>query len=298
MMSSVFLVIAILFFAACLHITFFSWVQLHLLYLSCRKKPRFLVPHFRESAAPRVTVQLPVYNEKYVVQELIHQVCALHYPSDRLEIQILDDSTDETTAIIADTIAQYRSSSLRIAHIRRQHRKGYKAGALQHGLQTAQGELIVIFDADFRPEPDFLIKTVSYFQNKQVGAVQTRWGYLNEDYSVLTKLQAILLNHHFIVEQPGRYASGFTLQFNGTAGLWRKQTILDAGGWHSDTLLEDVDLSYRAQLRGWNIIFLEDVVCPAEIPPDLKSLKVQQFRWMQGQAEVARKHLASIWKSD
>ncbi len=297
MIQTISWVIACLFLAACLHITFFSWVQLQLLYFSRRipRHPKFFV---NTTSLPLVTIQLPVYNEKYVVKKLIEKICAMEYPAGRLEIQILDDSTDETSEIITDTITRYQQQGICITHIRRKNRQGYKAGALQHGLQTAKGELIAIFDADFRPKADFLLKTVPYFHDKKVGALQTRWGYLNEDFSLLTKLQAVLLNNHFIIEQSGRDAGGLTLQFNGTAGLWRKQTILDAGGWQSDTLLEDVDLSYRAQLKGWKIVFLKDLVCPAEIPPDLKALKVQQFRWMQGQAEVARKHLAAIWKSD
>lgn len=284
-----------LFIAASSHITLFSLVQLQLLFYA-GKRHLTLFPKMRKNNLPYVTVQLPVYNEKYVIKRLIETICQLDYPINKLEIQILDDSTDETSDIITQTIASF--PQLDLVHIRRMNRSGYKAGALQHATPLAKGELLAIFDADFRPDPDFLLKTVPFFQNKAVGALQTRWGHLNEDYSALTKLQSILLNNHFIIEQSGRYNAGFMLQFNGTAGLWRKKTIAEVGGWQADTLTEDLDLSYRAQLADWKIVFLNNVVCPAEIPTDLKALKVQQFRWMQGGAQNARKHLRSIWQSE
>lgn len=290
-------IIAILFFMASLHILCFSLVQLHLLYFSRKKDPFSTAGQLKLDKYPRVTIQLPLYNEKYVAEKLIDCICALDYPSDRLDIQVLDDSTDETSVIVAAAIAKYKHSH-QIVHVRRTNRTGFKAGALKAAMPTARGEFIAIFDADFRPAADFLLRTIPTFQHPEVGVMQTRWGHLNEEYSLLTKLQAVLLNNHFIVEQNGRYRGGMLLQFNGTAGIWRKQTIVDAGGWNDDTLVEDLDLSYRAQFAGWKIVFRNDIVCPAELPADLNALKVQQFRWMQGGAEAAVKHLRGVWAAN
>lgn len=295
-MNLLYWIIASLFVLASFHIFVFSLIQLHLLYLS-RQKVATIQHRLNDGNLPFITIQLPIYNEQYVVKKLIEKIVVLAYPRDKFEIQILDDSTDETSAIIQSTLQAYVDSDLQISYIRRTNRKGYKAGALAEATLEAKGDLIAIFDADFRPETDFLLKTVPYFQNKKVGALQTRWGHLNEEQSVLTKLQSILLNNHFIVEQNGRFRGGLFLQFNGTAGIWRKSAIEAAGGWLPDTLTEDLDLSYRAQMAGWRIVFLNDVVCPAEIPATLKALKVQQFRWMQGGAESARKHLRNVWSS-
>lgn len=246
---------------------------------------------------PSVTIQLPVYNERYVVGRLIDCVCALDYPPDLLEIQVLDDSTDETSEIIREKVEAYWSKGIRIQHIRRPTRTGYKAGALAHGLEYASGECIAIFDADFLPAQDFLRQCVPYFNDPHIGVVQARWTHLNEGHSILTRLQAFQLNVHFAVEQPGRAQSRLFLQFNGTAGVWRKAAIIDAGGWHADTLTEDLDLSYRAQLRGWQIRYLPHVVSPAELPAEMSSLKAQQFRWMKGGAETARKLFFTTWSS-
>lgn len=246
---------------------------------------------------PTVTVQLPVYNEKYVINRLIDAVANFRWPKEKLEIQVLDDSTDETVQIIADKVEELKQQGIQIHHIQRGTRKGFKAGALQYGLQRAKGSFTAIFDADFVPNPDFLLKTMPHFENEETGLVQTCWGHLNKDYSLLTKVQAFALNAHFTVEQAGRNKAGYFMNFNGTAGVWRNACIEDAGGWHHDTLTEDLDLSYRAQLKGWDFSYLEDVISPAELPVTVSALKSQQFRWMKGAAETARKHLLSLWKA-
>lgn len=241
---------------------------------------------------PEVTVQLPIYNEKYVVERLIEAVASFHYPKDKLEIQLLDDSTDETAQIIKEKIKAYPEIKFRYIH--REDRTGFKAGALRQGLQQANGELIAIFDADFVPDPEFLLKTVPFFEKKQVGMVQSRWTHLNEGHSLLTRLQAFALDAHFMVEQIGRNAQGAFINFNGTGGLWRKTCILDAGNWEDDTLTEDLDLSYRAQKKGWEFIYRPDIESPAELPPVMSAIKSQQFRWTKGGAECAKKHLLSV----
>lgn len=246
---------------------------------------------------PFVTVQLPVFNEKYVIDRLIDRVAAFDYPIDRYEIHILDDSTDETVALVAEKVAAYQAKGHLIRQIRREKRQGFKAGALRDALPLAQGEFIAIFDADFLPEPDFLHRTIPFFQDERVGVVQTRWAHINEHYSLLTRLQAVQINVHFSVEQVGRMVGNHFLQFNGTAGVWRKATIDAAGGWEADTLTEDLDLSIRAQLQGWHIEYLEAVGSPAELPAEMNGLKTQQFRWMKGGAETAKKMLPLIWRA-
>jgi len=246
---------------------------------------------------PLVTIQLPFYNEMYVVDRLVEAVCAIEYPKDRLEIQLLDDSTDETVELSLALVERFQREGFDIKHIHRTNRQGYKAGALKEGLAAASGEFVAIFDADFVPHPDFLMKTIPYFFDPKVGMVQTRWEHLNEGYSFLTRAQALALDAHFVIEQQIRHKAGFFINFNGTAGVWRKSTIEDAGNWHSDTLAEDLDLSYRAQLRGWRFVFLNDVTSPAELPADINSLKTQQFRWTKGAVETAKKLLPSVWKS-
>jgi len=246
---------------------------------------------------PRVTVQLPLYNEPNVVARLLDAVAALDYPADRLRIQVLDDSTDETVALAAARVAHYQARGLRISHVRRPTRQGYKAGALAYGMTQTDSEFIAIFDADFVPKPDFLRRVIPYFTGPDIGMVQTRWGHLNEADSLLTRLQAFGLNAHFLVEQVGRQAGGHFLNFNGTGGVWRRACIKDAGGWHADTLTEDLDLSYRAQLRGWRFRYLPQVVAPAELPAHLDALKSQQHRWNKGAAETARKHLGRVWRA-
>jgi cellulose synthase/poly-beta-1,6-N-acetylglucosamine synthase-like glycosyltransferase len=247
---------------------------------------------------PRVTIQLPVYNELYVIERLIKAVAGLDYPKDRFEIQVLDDSNDETQELIAQQLPALRARGLTIHQVRREDREGYKAGALAAGLQTASGELIAIFDADFVPTSDFLKKTVSYFRNPEIGMVQSRWEHLNEKYSMLTRVQAFGLDAHFSVEQKGRNEAGSFINFNGTAGIWRKTCIIDAGGWQSDTLTEDLDLSYRAQIRGWKFHYLEDLGSPAELPVAMNALKTQQYRWTKGAAECARKNLLPLLLSN
>ena len=243
---------------------------------------------------PKVTVQLPLYNELYVVERLIESILKFDYPKELLEVQILDDSTDETTQIVAGSIAPYLAQGFQIEHIRREDRSGFKAGALAVGMQKAHGEFVAIFDADFLPHPDFLQKMILPFRDEKVGCVQSKWQHINADFSLLTKLQAFGLDAHFSVEQGGRNEAGHFINFNGTAGVWRKTTIEDAGGWQSDTLTEDLDLSYRAQLKGWQFVYREDVGAPAELPAEMNALKTQQFRWTKGAAECARKNLGKV----
>jgi cellulose synthase/poly-beta-1,6-N-acetylglucosamine synthase-like glycosyltransferase len=244
---------------------------------------------------PKVTIQLPVYNEKYVVKRLLKHVCSLDYPKEKLQIQILDDSTDETSEIIKKEIKQY--PEINIEYIHRKNRKGYKAGALKNGLRYASGEFIALFDADFMPGTDFLKKTIPYFENPNVGMVQTRWAHSNKHYSLLTQLQAFGLDAHFKVEQTARKQSSAFINFNGTAGVWRKKCITDSGNWQSDTLTEDLDLSYRAQLKGWSFIYLPHTETPAELPITVQALKNQQFRWTKGAAECAKKHLINVLRN-
>ncbi|MCK5033885.1 MAG: glycosyltransferase family 2 protein, partial [Calditrichia bacterium] len=254
----------------------FSLEAAYLIYNYLKKKNE-KVKNAEMSDLPFVTVQLPIYNEIYVAERLIDSVCALEYPKDKLEIQILDDSTDETIKISNDLVNKYKASGFNIELIQRVDRVGYKAGALRNGLVSAKGEFIAIFDADFIPEKNFLLNTVNYFENKNVGMVQTRWEHLNEEYSYLTKAQAFGLAGHFVIEQNGRNNAGLFINFNGTAGIWRKTCIEDAGNWQADTLTEDLDLSYRAQLKGWKFIFLNDVVTPSELPAEVNALKSQQY---------------------
>ncbi len=273
---------AIIYFVALGSITIYAFLEFHLLYSYLRRYKTlraYQPPQIVDW--PKVTVQLPVYNELYVVERLIDDICELDYPKDRLDIQVLDDSTDETTAIIKNKCLHYQALGQDITHIHRTNRSGYKAGALKEGLEVAKGEFITIFDADFLPQPDFLKKCIPYFQNPKIGVVQTRWEHINENYSLLTMLQAFQLNVHFTIEQSGRQSGDHFLQFNGTAGTWRKTAILDAGGWHSDTLTEDLDLSFRAQLKGWVIYYLQEIGSPAELPAEMNGLKSQQHRiWL------------------
>lgn len=246
---------------------------------------------------PLVTIQLPIFNEKYVVARLIKSICEIEYPKDRLEIQVLDDSTDNTTEIAQDLVNQYAAKGYDIVYVNRKSRNGFKAGALKYGLETAKGEFVAIFDADFVPNSDFLLKTIPHFNNSEIGMVQTRWEHLNEEYSFLTKAQALALDGHFVIEQQVRNKAGFFINFNGTAGVWRRDCIYDAGNWQADTLTEDLDLSYRAQIKGWKFRFLNDVTSPAELPADINALKTQQFRWTKGAVETAIKMLPKVFKS-
>ena len=250
------------------------------------------------SEVPMVTIQLPVYNEYFVIERLIDNIMQLDYPKDRLEVHVLDDSTDDSILIAERKVAEYKALGFNIELITREDRKGYKAGALKAAMPRATGEFIAIFDADFLPEVDFLKRTIPYFNDPKVGVVQTRWGHINQGYSILTELQAFQLNVHFTVEQKGRERGDYLLQFNGTAGVWRATAIADGGGWEADTLTEDLDLSYRVQLKGWKIAFLEDTTSPAELPAEMIGLKSQQHRWMKGGAETAKKLLPQIWSSE
>ncbi|MEP7195130.1 MAG: cellulose synthase family protein [Saprospiraceae bacterium] len=299
-MNQLSIILISLYTACLLYMTLFSMVQLNLLkaYRRHKKNKKVLNPLKSGDHFPTVTIQLPIFNELYVVDRLLDNVTKLDYPKEKLQIQVLDDSTDETRELAAKKVEEYLKLGFDIIHLHRTNREGYKAGALKEGMLTAKGEFIAIFDADFLPESDFLIRALPYFNHDKIGVVQTRWSHLNEDYSLLTKLQAFQLNVHFTVEQAGRCEAGHFLQFNGTAGIWRKTTIFDAGGWHSDTLTEDLDLSYRAQLKGWKINFIEDITCPSELPVEIYGYKSQQFRWMKGGAENTRKLLPIILKAD
>jgi cellulose synthase/poly-beta-1,6-N-acetylglucosamine synthase-like glycosyltransferase len=275
----------------------YSLVQLSLV-LAYRRSHRKAVAPDRVSHAtwPPVTVQLPVYNERYVVERLIDAVAQLDYPADRLEIQVLDDGNDASVELAAARIAHWQAKGVNIQHLRRPERTGYKAGALAYGTERATGAFIAVFDADFVPPADFLKQTLPLFANDRIGMVQTRWGHLNEDYSLLTRLQAFGLNAHFTVEQVGRNALNHFINFNGTGGVWRKTCIVDAGGWQPDTLTEDLDLSYRAQMNGWKFVYTEALESPAELPAEMNAVKSQQFRWTKGAAECAVKHLPRLVK--
>ena len=273
--------------------------RLHLvrLYRRGHRNRLAAIPPAPPAEWPRVTVQLPVYNEQYVVERLLDAAASLDYPSERLEIQLLDDSSDVTSEIAAARIAWWRSRGVNVAHVRRADRSGFKAGALQHGLERASGDLLAIFDADFVPPPGFLRALVPYFQDETVGMVQSRWEHLNETYSLLSRAQAISLDGHFVVEHTARMVGGSYFNFNGTAGILRKACIRDAGGWQSDTLTVDLDLSYRAQMKGWRFVFAPHVSCPAELPVEMNAFKAQQHRWVKGSIQVARKLLPAIWRS-
>jgi len=264
------------------------------LYLYRRRQPAGPAPV--PQAWPAVTVQLPIYNEIYVVERLIDAVACLDYPRDRLQVQVLDDSTDETTRLAAACVARHRVRGLEIELLHRQDRSGFKAGALANGLQRAHGELIAIFDADFVPPPGFLKQTVPHLAaNPHLGFLQTRWGYLNAGYSAMTHAQTLALDGHFVVEHMGRNRNGLLVNFNGTAGVWRRAAIEGAGGWQSDTLTEDVDLSFRAQLAGWQALYLPEVEAPAELPPQMAAFKRQQARWATGAAQCLFKLAGSLW---
>ncbi|MDX1960627.1 MAG: glycosyltransferase family 2 protein [Leptospiraceae bacterium] len=247
---------------------------------------------------PVVTIQLPIFNEFYVVDRLIDSIIALKYPKEKLEIQLLDDSTDETVEKAAKIVRFYQDKGYNIQHLHRKDRKGHKAGALEKGMSVSKGEFIAIFDADFLPEPDFLLRTIGYFQDPQIGMVQTRWGHINQNYNLLTKAQGYGIDGHFMIEQVARNANNLWMNFNGTAGIWRKSCIIDAGGWEHDTLTEDFDLSYRAELKGWKFRYFKDIVCKAEIPAMISAYKSQQFRWCKGSIQTGVKLLPTIWNHD
>jgi len=251
----------------------------------------------KSTEIPFVTIQLPVFNELYVMERLLTNIAALEYPREKLEIQVLDDSTDESVEITAQQVSKIKSTGIDIQHIKRTNRQGFKAGALKEGLKIAKGEFIAIFDADFLPKSNWLLETVPYFKDSEIGVVQTRWGHINRNYSTLTKIQAFMLDAHFSLEQVGRNSKGHFINFNGTAGIWRKKCIYNAGNWEGDTLTEDIDLSYRAQLKNWKFKYLENVETPAELPVIISAARSQQFRWNKGGAENFQKMLKRIVRS-
>ena len=265
------------------------------LYYKYRNKAQNPLGYFDE--LPVVTIQIPIYNEMYVVERLIQSVAGLDYPKDKLEIQVLDDSTDESREIAAEQVKLIQAQGFDIKHIVRTNREGFKAGALALGLKQARGEFLAIFDADFMPTPNLLKETVHHFTNPKLGMIQTRWGHLNRHYSLLTRIQALFLDGHLLIEQTARNLSGRFFNFNGTAGIWRKTCIENAGGWEHDTLTEDLDLSYRAQIKGWKFIFLPHLVTPAELPVEMNAFKSQQHRWAKGSVQTCKKLLPTIWHS-
>src|SRR6266487_6549777 len=263
-----------------------------------KKKNRTTEPEQKFSELPRVTVQLPIFNEQYVVDRLLQAVCRLNYPREKLDIQLLDDSTDETADVARGLVEHYAAQGYPISYIHRTNRAGYKAGALHEGLKVAKGEFVAIFDADFVPPTDFLLRTIHHFTQPKVGMVQTRWTHINRHYSFLTEVEAILLDGHFVLEHSGRARHDVFFNFNGTAGIWRRQAIEEAGGWEHDTLTEDTDLSYRAQLKGWKFVYRQDIECPAELPVEMAAFKTQQARWAKGLIQTGKKILPRVLKSD
>jgi len=269
-----------------------------MVWLYLKHKDKKATPRPLPERLPRVTVQLPIFNEMYVVDRLLASVAAIRYPRELLEIQVLDDSTDETTAIASRAVARYRAQGFDIHYLHREDRTGFKAGALDAGLAQATGELVLIFDADFVAPPEILEQTLGHFDDPRVGMVQARWGHINRDYSLLTEVQSIMLDGHFVLEHGARSRSGRFFNFNGTAGIWRRRVIEDAGGWQHDTLTEDLDLSYRAQMRGWRFVYLPDLVAPAELPVEMNAFKTQQQRWAKGSVQVCKKLLPRVLASD
>ncbi|MFT5103620.1 MAG: cellulose synthase/poly-beta-1,6-N-acetylglucosamine synthase-like glycosyltransferase, partial [Candidatus Latescibacterota bacterium] len=295
-------IVMIVYSVALILIFLYALAQLNLLfnYLRSRKTCAKTCEKFdlsKEDEIPYVTIQLPVYNELYVMERLLNNISLMEYQRDKLEIQVLDDSTDESFLITQNLVNKLQKSGLDIQHITRENRTGFKAGALKEGLKTAKGEFIAIFDADFLPQKDWLLRTIPYFKDPEIGVVQTRWGHINKDYSILTRVQAFALDAHFTLEQVGRNSKGHFINFNGTAGVWRHECILDAGNWEGDTLTEDLDLSYRAQLKNWKFKYLEEVETPAELPVVISAARSQQFRWNKGGAENFRKMLGRVWKN-
>jgi len=286
-----------LYFLTLVILSVFGLHRYVMVYLYFRHQDRRALPVPLPEKLPRVTVQLPLYNEMYVVDRLLDSVTKIRYPKGLLEIQVLDDSTDETTAIASAAVERYREQGFDIHCLHRQDRHGFKAGALDAGLQVAKGEFVLIFDADFIAPPDILERSLGHFQDPRVGMVQARWGHINRDYSLLTQVQSVLLDGHFILEHGGRNRSGRFFNFNGTAGVWRRAVIADAGGWQHDTLTEDLDLSYRAQMKGWRFVFVQDLVSPAEIPVEMNAFKSQQHRWAKGSIQTCKKLLPAILAS-
>ena len=269
-----------------------------MVFLYYRNKGKVPKPKSEWPDLPPVTVQLPIYNELYVVERLIDATCRIDYPVGKLEIQVLDDSTDETQGICRRKVDEWAAKGVDIVYVHREDRTGYKAGALDHGMKTMKGGFVAVFDADFLPPPDFLMRTIHFFTDDAIGMVQTRWGHLNRDYSMLTEVQSILLDGHFIMEHCARNRSGRFFNFSGTAGIWRREAIVTAGGWQHDTLTEDLDLSFRSQLARWKFIFLPEIETPAELPVDMNGFKSQQYRWVKGSMQTSRKLLWKLMKAD
>jgi cellulose synthase/poly-beta-1,6-N-acetylglucosamine synthase-like glycosyltransferase len=291
--------ILVLYFFVLSILAIYGWHRYYVVYLYMKNRDRVPGPVPLPDTLPAVTVQLPIFNEMYVADRLISAVADLDYPRDLLEIQVLDDSTDETTGIAELAVRRLAARGFNIHYLHRVDRRGYKAGALEAGLREATGQFIAIFDADFVPPTDFLRRTLGYFEaDPKVGMVQARWGHINQDYSLLTKIQSILLDAHFVLEHGGRHRAGCFFNFNGTAGVWRREAIETAGGWQHDTLTEDLDLSYRAQLAGWRFVFLPDLVSPAEVPVEMNSFKSQQHRWAKGSIQTCLKLLPRILRSN
>jgi len=262
------------------------------------RKNHTCMPASQFAELPRVTVQLPIFNEQFVVERLLDAVCRMDYPLDKLDVQVLDDSTDETVAVARGLVSHYAAQGFPVSYHHRTNRHGFKAGALAAGLESARGEFVAIFDADFVPPADFLLRTIHHFTDPKIGMVQTRWTHINRHYSFLTEVEAILLDGHFVLEHSGRARSGVFFNFNGTAGVWRRKAIEEAGGWQHDTLTEDTDLSYRAQLKGWKFIYLQDVECPAELPVEMTAFKTQQARWAKGLIQTSKKILPKVLRSE
>lgn len=297
-MSSIEQFILIGYFGVLFLLTLYGAHRYTLTYIFYRnRRPYQPENEYSDVDIPHVTVQLPVFNEKYVLERLVEAVCQFDYPADKLEVQILDDSTDETQELGARLAEEYRAKGYDISHIHRVDRTGYKAGALEAGTQVAKGDLLAVFDADFVPPPHFLRRTVHAFQNDEIGMVQVRWAHINRNYSLLTRAQALFLDGHFAIEHAARFHSGRFFNFNGTAGIWRRQCITDAGGWQHDTITEDLDLSYRAQLAGWKFFYINEVAAPAELPVEMNAFRTQQHRWAKGSIETARKLLPRLLRS-
>lgn len=300
------LLFAVLYFSVLLALCTYGVHRAHLVIMLWRYRHRMDVQlpalppgHEADDASlPQVTIQLPLYNEATVVERLLMAASSIDYPRDRLEIQVLDDSSDETRAIAQRKVQDLCDMGLDAVYVRRPSRHGYKAGALDYGLASAKGELIAVFDADFIPQPGFLRAVVGHFSDPKIGMVQTRWGHLNRDHSLLTGVQALMLDGHHLVENRARCAADCFFNFSGTGGIWRRQAINSAGGWQHDTLTEDLDLSYRAQLAGWKFVYRADVVTPSELPEDMSALRAQQYRWAKGTVQTARKLLPVIFKAD
>jgi len=293
------LALLIPYFVVLILLAFYGVHRYKLVYLYYKhKKNRTTDPAQYFSELPRITVQLPIFNEQFVIERLLEAICKVDYPLDKLDIQVLDDSTDETIGVARGLVNHYAAKGFPVSYHHRTNRHGFKAGALAEGLLSAKGEFVAIFDADFVPPADFLMKTIHHFTDPKIGMVQTRWTHINRNYSFLTQVEAILLDGHFVLEHSGRARSNVFFNFNGTAGMWRRCAIDEAGGWQHDTLTEDTDLSYRAQLKGWKFIYLQDVECPAELPVEMTAFKTQQARWAKGLIQTGKKILPRVLKSD